>query len=126
MNKVKTKNIFQITLDNDFIISDSKQDLMKLVREQGEVLVDECKIHEDKVEVKGRVRVVVLYISDDIKVGINSVIEYLPFYESINMPGVDVQDVVSIKGELEDITVNVINSRKISIKVLVNLNCIVI
>ena len=37
VNKVKTKNIYQITMDNDYIISDVKPDITKLIREQGEV-----------------------------------------------------------------------------------------
>jgi len=125
MNKVKTKNIYQITLDNDYIVSDVKPDINKIIREQGEVLIDEYKIHKDKIEVKGRVRVVVLYLSDDEEMMINSVIQYMQFYENINMPGIDVGDSIYIKGALEDITINIINSRKISVKVLVNLNSIV-
>jgi hypothetical protein len=39
VNKVKTKNIYQITMDNDYIISDVKPDITKLIREQGEVLI---------------------------------------------------------------------------------------
>ena len=125
VNKVKTKNIYQITMDNDYIISDVKPDIKKLIREQGEVLIDECKVHTDKIEIKGRVRVVLLYISADENNMINSIIQYMAFSESINMPGVDARNEVSVKGEIEDITVNIINSRKISIKAIVNFNSIV-
>ena len=121
MNKVKTKNIFQLTLDNDYIISDKKPDINRIVRQVGEVLIDEHKVHTDRIEVKGRVRVAVLYLSEDESITINSITEYMPFYENINIPGVNSADIVNIKGELEDLTVNIINSRKISVKSLVNL-----
>ena len=125
VNKVKTKNIYQITMDNDYIISDVKPDITKLIREQGEVLIDEYKVHKDKIEIKGRVRVVLVYISEDEKNMINSIIQYMSFSESINMPGVDSGNDVSVKGDIEDVTVNIINSRKISIKALVNFNSVV-
>lgn len=125
MNKVKTKNIFQLTLDNDYIISDKKSDINRIVRQVGEVLIDEYKVHTDKVEVKGRVRIAVLYISEDENTTINSITEYMQFYENINIPGITSMDVININGELEDLSVNIINSRKISVKTLLNLATVI-
>ena len=121
INKVKNKNIYQITLDDDFIVSDSKPDIDKIIRVQGEVLIDECKVHNEKIEVRGRLKCVILYVSDYENGTIHSMIETLAFNESVNLPGVENNSNITIKGSLEDLSINIINSRKISIKGLVTL-----
>lgn len=121
INKVKNKNIYQITLDDDFIVSDSKPDIDKIIRVQGEVLIDECKVHNEKIEVRGRLKCVILYVSDYENGTIHSMTETLAFNESVNLPGVENNSNITIKGSLEDLSINIINSRKISIKGLVTL-----
>lgn len=121
MNKVKNKNTYQITLDDDCIVSDSKPDVDKIIRKQGEIIIDEYKVHGEKVDVRGRLKCVILYISNYENGTLHSIVEILPFNESINIPNIDNNGVITINGELEDLTINIINSRKISIKGLISL-----
>lgn len=122
MNKVKNRNTYQMTLDDDFIVSDSKPDVDKIIRRQGEIIIDEYKIHGEKVDVRGRLKCTLLYISNYENGSLHSIVETLPFNEMINMPNIDNNSVVTVIGELEDLTINIINSRKISIKGLVSLH----
>lgn len=122
INKVMNKNVYQITLDDDFIVSDTKPDIDKIIREQGEIIIDESKMLNEKLELRGRLKCVILYVSDYENGTIHSMIETLSFNEIINLPSVDNNANIVIKGSIEDLSINIINSRKISIKGLVTLH----
>lgn len=121
INKIMNSNVYQITLDDDFIVSDTKPDIDKIIREQGEVIIDEFKIHNEKLEVRGRLKCTILYVSEYENGTIHSITEMLSFNEIVNLPDVENNTNISLKGNLDDLSVGIINSRKISIKGLVTL-----
>ena len=121
INKVMNKNVYQITLDDDFIVSDTKPDIDKIIREQGEIIIDEFKMHNEKLEVRGRLKCIILYVSEYENGTIHSITEMFSFNEIVNLPDVENNTNISLKGNLDDLSVGIINSRKISIKGLVTL-----
>ncbi|BCN28808.1 DUF3794 and LysM peptidoglycan-binding domain-containing protein [Anaeromicropila herbilytica] len=122
MNKLKCKSSVQLTLDDDFNVPDVKPDIDKIVKEQGEIKINEVKAMNGKVLVKGSLHFHILYISDDRNISIHNMVGEIPFEEVINMDDINQDDNVSVKWELEDLTTSLINSRKISVRSIVSLN----
>ena len=121
MDRIKCKASTQITMEDDINITDSRPDVYQLIEEQGEVVIDEIRAVQDHVYVKGKLEFSVLYLSDDDVRRPASMQGSIPFDEQIYMEGVAPTDSVSIKKDLEDLSVGMINSRKLSVQSLIRL-----
>lgn len=115
----------QLVLEEDVIIPDTNQDADKLLLDRGKMIIEEVLAGEDAVSVKGRLHFQVLYLTekaDGNKGGNVSRMEgTLPFEEKIQMEGVHSGEKVNVSGVLEEMTIGLINSRKVSIRALIQL-----
>ncbi len=120
MNKLKCKSNVQLTLDDYFNVPDVKPDMERIMKEQGEIIIREMKPMNGKLMVKGALRFNLLYISEENARPVHNISGELPFDEMVNMDEACVQDNISVKWELDDFNVSMINSRKISVKAIVS------
>ena len=121
MDCQKCKASAQITLEDDVNISDSKPDAYQLIMDRGNVVIDEVKVSDDHVSVKGRLQFKILYLTEDKKGDVATMEGNIPFEEQIYMEGVETGDSVSVDWDIEDLTVGLINSRKFRVQSLVML-----
>ncbi len=119
MNREKGKAVTQITLDDDFNVPDTKPDLIRIILDKGEIRVDEATITQDHVWLKGVLKFSLLYRSDQEEGKISSMNGELPFQESLAIDGANEYDTAKVKWEMEDLSIGIINSRKLSVKALV-------
>ena len=119
MSREKGEAVTQITLDDDFNVPDVKPDLMRIIMDKGEIRLDETNITQDHVWLKGVLKFSMLYRSDQDSGRIDSLTGEIPFQESLAMDGVQEYDTANISWEVEDLSLGIINSRKVSVKALV-------
>jgi len=122
MNKLKCKSTLQLTLDDDFNVPDVKPDIDKIIKEQGEIKITDVKAMNGKLLVKGTLKFNVLYLSGDDPRPVHNIAGEIPFDEVINMDLTCADDDPIVKWELEDLSAGMINSRKLSVKSIVQLN----
>ena len=118
--KNKGKEFSQITLDDDYIVKDSKPDVIKIIHSQGNVSVEETRINSGAVWINGRMDFMVLYRSDDEYNKTEVLSGAIPFQEKISMDGINEVDQPQLITELEDLSVGLINSRKLTIRCVIN------
>ena len=118
-NKDVGRAFSQITLDDDYNLPDFKPDLTKVIRERGEIHFEEIHVNNGHVWFKGMLSFDILYRTDLDSKKINSLKGEIPFQESLSIDGAEELDPVKVEGRIEDISVSVINSRKLSIRSLV-------
>lgn len=111
--------ISQVTLDDDYNVPDYRPDIVKVLKEKGELRFDEVKAGSGAVWVKGVLSFRVLYRSEQSNGKISSLKGEIPFQEKVNLDGVKEHDKVLATGETEDITIGVINSRKLNVRAVV-------
>lgn len=121
MEQTKGQANSQMTLEEDKNISDSKPDVAHILADKGSVMVEEIRPAQDAVVLKGKLRYEVLYLADGVA-QVCSVSGEIPFDEKIRVEGAESTDNFHCRGELEHINVGLINSRKISLRALVNLS----
>lgn len=109
----------QITLDDDYNVPDYRPDIVKVLKEKGELHFDEVKAAAGAAWLKGRLVFRVLYRSDQENGKISCLKGEIPFQEKLNMDGVQEYDVIQASGEIEDLTIGVIHSRKISVRAVI-------
>lgn len=119
MDRIASKAGTQIVLEEDVNISDNRPDASHLIAVRGDVMIDEIRVNDDRVGLKGRLQVQMLYLTEE--EGMCASMEAaLPFEEKINMEGVHSGDTVLYSWTVEDLTVGLINSRKMSVQAMVS------
>ncbi len=121
MDYTKASAGSQFVLEEDMNLPDVKPDVDCICLEQGNVLIDEVKAYTDSVTVRGRLLFHVLYHTDEENRNLATVEGKLSFEEKVHIPGVETSDTVKAKGIVEDLSVGIINSRKLSIQSVINL-----
>lgn len=119
MNRQKGSAVSQLTLDDDFIVPDTMDDVSQVLLDSGEVQIESSKAQGEKVLVKGKLVFRVLYRKAE--GGLQALGGEVPFDETVNVPGLEEHDYTQVSWNLEDLSTSMINSRKLSIKAVVTL-----
>ncbi len=119
MNQFKGNASTQVTLDDDFIVPDSMEDMAQVMLSSGEIQIESVRNQEDKVAVKGKLEFCVLYRKE--AGGLSTMAGSIPFEESLNVQNLDEKDYVGVSWTLEDLNGEMINSRKLGIQAIVTL-----
>ncbi len=119
MDCIANKAGTQMVLEEDVNISDNRPDAGNLIAVKGEVVMDELRINDDRVSLKGRLQVKILYQTEE--EGMCACMESeLAFEEKVNMEGIHNGDTVLASWTIEDLSVGLINSRKFSVQAMVS------
>lgn len=116
----KAKSFSQITLDDDYIVRDNKPDVVRVIYSKGDVWVEDTRVGNQVLWITGKLRFSVLYQSDDENHRLESVAGEVPFQEKVMMDDVEDGDDVIVTMDIEDLSVGIINSRKLVIRAVVN------
>ncbi|MDO5416786.1 MAG: DUF3794 domain-containing protein [Lachnospiraceae bacterium] len=116
MNRIQGRAFTQVTLDDDFIVPDTMDDMAEVILASGDILVETVKPASEKVLLKGKLDFQVLYRKEE--GGLQALAGSIPFDEAVNVPGLGDRDDVSLSWELEDLSADMIHSRKLGVKAL--------
>ncbi len=116
----KSNSFSQITLDDDYIVRDNKPDVVRIIYSNGHILIEDVKAGNQGLWITGKLLFSTLYQSDDENHRLESVNGEIPFQEKLMMEDVDEGDDVIVDMEIEDLSIGIINSRKLSIRAVAN------
>ena len=122
-NELKCRSNIQATLEDDMNVPDTKPDIEKLIKTQGEIQLADVTPSDGKVNVRGNLSFSLLYSSNDDIRPIHNIRGQIPFNESVNMDNITASDEILCHFELEDCQASLINSRKVSIRAILSLDC---
>ena len=117
--RVKSKAANQVTFDEDYNVPDVKPDIGRMIQNKGEIQMEEVKLSENQAFVSAKLCVDLLYVAQEEEGRVYSLSANLPIEESLNLEGIESGDKMCLKWEIEDLSLHVINSRKLNIKALV-------
>lgn len=120
MNRWRGSATSQITLDDDFIVPDTMDDMAQVLLQNGEVQIESVRNQSEKAVVKGKMDFQVLYRKAE--GGLQTLGGAIPFEETVNVSELQEKDMVSVSWELEDLQAEMINSRKLGAKAIVTLH----
>ena len=121
MDQIGCEEQTQITLEDDINIADAKPDVYQVVTQQGHVELEEVRASDGHVHVKGVLHFKVLYLADEETHHPACMEGELAFEEQILMGSVSGTDQVQAQAILEDLSVGMINSRKLSVQALLQI-----
>ena len=123
--RVKSKAANQVTFDEDYNVPDVKPDIGRMIQNKGEIQMEEVKLSENQAFVSAKLCVDLLYVAQEEEGRVYSLSANLPIEESLNLEGIESGDKMCLKWEIEDLSLHVINSRKLNIKALVTFYAVV-
>ena len=125
MLRKKSEAQNQITFDEDFNVPDHKADIGQMIQKKGEVEIDQGQVSEGKAVIQGQLVFRLLYVADSPGRTVSSLEGKLPIEETLHLDEVRSGDKVCLKWEIEDLTIHLINSRKLNIKAIVEFFAVV-
>lgn len=125
MDRVKCRATTQITFEDDIIVSDSKPDIEKIIMDKGTIKVEEIKTGKDAITIKGKLYFSILYLAQGETQTTYGIEGSIPFEEQIYLEGVEGGDSILLQKEIEDLTVGLINPRKLSVQAIVTIKALV-
>ena len=125
MLRKKSEAQNQITFDEDFNVPDHKADIGQMIQKKGEVEIDQVQVSEGKAVIQGQLVFRLLYVADSPGRTVSSLEGKLPIEETLHLDEVRSGDKVCLKWEIEDLSIHLINSRKLNIKAIVEFFAVV-
>ncbi len=119
-NRVAKEARNQITIEEDINIPDTKEDIEDILFSNYNVMIEDVKTGEQKVHIRGKITYSVLYRSEETG-SLCSLTGSIPIEEQLYLEGVSGSDRVMVRTQVEDFSVGMINSRKISIQSILEL-----
>lgn len=116
--KHEGNQMLQKTFDEDINVPDIKPDMDKVLQTNAQVYIIDEELIQDKVLLHGELRVGILYVPLNDKKPIHSMELVIPFEETINADGLSSKDSICVNTNVEDLKVNLLNSRKLNVKAI--------
>lgn len=122
---VKGVKHVQITIDKDMNVPDSRPDMEKLIKNKGEIRLNEIEILKDKIRVKGTLEYQGLYLTAEAGPIVSALSHSFELEEYINAEGITAADSVKVTVELDDLNVVMIHSRKLGIRGIITFHAVI-
>ena len=122
VNQIIGQKLDNIVIEGDMIVPDIKPDILNTISSSGNVCVYKKEVLDGKIRIDGGINVYIIYLADNEEGDIRSLNTTLDFTEIMDFEGcksgMNLDENISIK----QIECNVINGRKIGIKVVLDTN----
>ncbi len=112
----------QFVLEQDINLSEIRPDIAAICMRRAQLVVEEIRPYTDVVQVKGNLEYSILYQTEGDGCRLERLEGSLPFEETIHMQGVTAGDSVKADSLVEDFSVSLINSRKLSVQSVITMN----
>ena len=114
VNKNVIKGSFSTWIEQDLLVPDTKPDVMKIIRVDGNVYIASSEVMNGSVRVSGQIVYYIIYTSEEGTVrGINAIYPFVKVIEDEKITNVMS---ASIRPVVKNIIYSVPNERKIAIK----------
>ncbi|MDD6212346.1 MAG: DUF3794 domain-containing protein [Clostridiales bacterium] len=109
----------EIMIDEDRNVPDVRPDMGRIILNQGVLDLDEAEVQGNFLVIQGKLGVSILYGSEGTPETLQNLSVMIPFSEKMNLEDWKEGDILTASGILEDLTVEMVHSRKIRIQAVI-------
>ena len=120
LNKEIFSGSGQTVCQTDVIVPDAMPDALKVLMADGRAVVESTVLGKGKIGIRGRVDCDLLYVPENAR-GVKSIKAQMPFSFSDDAAKVDENMMLYVSAEVSHIEYQLVNSRKISVKAVVEM-----
>ena len=117
---------FEAAADGDLIVPDIKPDILKVLQVDATSCISSKEISDGKLILGGRVNLTVLYLPDTEDGGVQSIKTTFEFSHKLDRPSIDESCSAIVDSDVSRVEFHVINSRKISLRAAILIDCEII
>ena len=117
INKLVCEKKEMIFVEGDMIVPDSKPDILNTIDTSGTVCIYKKEIMDNKIKIDGNINTYIMYVADEAEDNIRGLNTNLDFSQVINVDNCDENMILETEISKKSIECKVLNERKISIKV---------
>lgn len=122
MDRIRVSTVTQLSLEEDMNLQESKPDCSRICFTRGWVETEDVKPLMDEVRIGGKLMFCMLYHTEEGGSGLVRLEGKIPFEEKVHMQGVMPSDIIQVEGVAEDLTISMINSRKLNVRAVITLS----
>lgn len=115
------QQLSQALVEGDIVVPEVKPDIARILDVDGTVIINSKEVIQDKVMVEGSVHCTVLYVGQGDPRLIESLETDIGFTHYLDLPGARPNMLSALKCQVEHVEYGVINSRKLNIKAVVDM-----
>ena len=112
------KESVQVIKERDIIVPDGKPDMQNIVQLDGSVVMEQIDVSRDKVMYRGKINVNILYTAPNNSSCIYTMHNTIPIDDFMIMEGVDKEQRIDCKYDIEHMSYNILNERKVNVKAI--------
>ena len=121
VDEMAKKENVQVIKERDLIVPDGKPDLQSVVQLDGNMCIDQIDISQDRIMYRGKINVCILYKSVGNSKCMHTMKGSIPIEDFIILDGVNIDQRIDFDYEIEHMSYNVLNERKINVKAIVQI-----
>lgn len=118
INKIVGSKNFNITVQGDAVIPDTKPDILNSINMTGNVCLYKKEILEGKIRLDGNVNIYLMYLADSENEKIRGFNTSIDFTEILDFPGIEAKMQLDEEITIKEIECKVLNGRKVNFKVI--------
>ena len=116
----KKENV-QVIKERDIIVPDGKPDMQNVIQLDGNVVMDQIDVNQDKIMYRGKINVNILYTAPNNSGCIYTMHSSIPIDDFMIMDGVDKDQRIDFKYDIEHMSYNILNERKVNVKAIMQM-----
>jgi len=120
IEQVMGEEMTQAVVEEDIVVPDSKPDIQKVLSINGEVVITDKQVLDNRVEVNGVINTRILYASPEGDQPLYYMEGNFGVMQQIDVPGVESRMDTEVHAEIEHIDFTLVNSRKLNVKCVLN------
>lgn len=117
----KSKAVTYLSKEEAFNLNEAMEDIAYILQQRGEVNLHEVRSEDNKVRVLGEISFSILYESASLERHLAGYNNRMSFEEEINIDGLALGDDISLQVNIEELKIEIVNSRKVRANALVSL-----
>lgn len=111
-----------ITAEGDIIVNDVKPDVLAVINTNGIATIHKKEVGDNKVRIDGNINSYIIYLGDDENESIRSLNNVFDFSEIVNLDKCKSNMNVIVTVTLKNFETKIINSRKVNVKAILEVN----
>lgn len=121
--KIVGENVYSTVVEEDINVPDVNPDVYKILAPTATVLIKDCEVLSDKVLINGQVMINILYEADMEGKPMHSMDISSNLSQTIEIPGAKAKMKEFVNVVVQHVECSIINSRKLSMRVIMDLGC---
>lgn len=126
LESLLVRNFSKCRLNDRVEVKETQGKVLQICHSQGKIKVDRTRIVENGILVEGVVQIKVLYIISNDDMPFYSMEAMIPFSHVIEANGIDESCVYYLRTDLEQLSTTMVDSNEIEVKIVLNLNVLVL